>query len=56
MREGNAELYRQRAQQLRDIAADLDNPKSRETLEQMARDYEKMARDADARARGRNSH
>ena len=43
--------YRLRAQKLRDIAAEDGFRKTRETLELVAADIERMARDAEARGR-----
>ena len=44
----NAARYRLRAERLRSIAATDTNRLNREMLEQVARDYDEMAREAEA--------
>ena len=48
MKQSDAARFRERAEKLRAIAAAEDNRTNRELLEQVAREYEGMARQADA--------
>jgi hypothetical protein len=49
--ETKAERYRQRADELRAIAAQIIDIKARETLMEVAEDYERMAQTAENTAR-----